>query len=490
MSNRPIQKSLKLNAIMNAILTMSSFIFPLITFPYVSRILMPAGIGKVSFATSVITYFSIFAQLGIPTYGIRACAKVRDDYKKLSRVVHEIVVINLIMCAIAYIGFFLSLFTVPRLQQDKALFVIISATILLNAVGVEWLYKALEQYTYITVRSIIFKFISLVAMFALIHQKSDYIIYGGISIFAASASNILNFINLRKLISFRPVGNYNYKQHLKMILVFFVMSVATTIYTNLDTVMLGFMKTDDDVGYYNAAVKIKTILVSVVTSVSTVLLPRASYYVDKGLIDDFLKITKKTLNFIVLVALPLMLYFMLFARYGILFLSGAAYEGAIVPMQIIMPTLLFIGITNVLGIQIMIPLGKEKQVLYSEIIGLIVNVAINIILIPKYASAGASIGAVVAELSVLVWQYIDLRDLVKPVFKQMHYISISIALVLSTVGSLWVKALRLSNFLILVISACIFFGVYIVVLTITKESIILELENQMFSKLKNKLVRK
>lgn len=189
------QKSLKLNFIMNAILTMSSFIFPLITFPYVSRILLPEGTGKVSFATSVISYFAMFAQLGIPTYGIRACAKVRDNRKELTKTAQEIFIINIAMTVLAYAVFLVALFTVPRLQQDKTLFLIVSTTMIFNAIGMEWLYKALEQYTYITVRSIIFKFVALVAMFLLIHEKSDYVIYGGISILASSASNVFNFIN-------------------------------------------------------------------------------------------------------------------------------------------------------------------------------------------------------------------------------------------------------------------------------------------------------
>ena len=216
-------KSVKMNMIMNAILTMSSFIFPLVTFPYVSRILLPVGTGKVSFATSVISYFSMFAQLGIPTYGVRACAKVRDDKEKLSRTVHEIMFINLFMCVIAYIALFVSMQFVPRFRQDKLLLMVVSSTILLNSIGVEWLYKSLEQYSYITVRSIAFKFIALVFMFLFIHEEKDYVIYGGISIFASSASGILNFINLRKYIYFRPMGGYDIKKHIKMVVVFFAM---------------------------------------------------------------------------------------------------------------------------------------------------------------------------------------------------------------------------------------------------------------------------
>jgi O-antigen/teichoic acid export membrane protein len=483
------QKSLKLNFIMNSILTMSSFIFPLITFPYVSRILLPEGTGKVSFATSVISYFAMFAQLGIPTYGIRACAKVRDNRKELTKTAQEIFGINIVMTLLAYAVFVVALITVPRLQQDKTLFLIVSTTMIFNAIGMEWLYKALEQYTYITIRSIIFKFVALVAMFLLIHEKSDYVIYGGISILASSASNVFNFVNVHRYIGFRPVGQYDFKRHLKPITVFFAMSCATTVYTHLDTVMLGFMTTDADVGYYNAAVKIKTILVSIVTSLGTVMLPRASYYVEHGMKEEFHRITCKAINFVFLLATPLMVYFMLFAKEGIFFLSGDAYAGSIAPMQLIMPTLLFIGLSNIMGIQILVPLGKEKVVLYSEIAGAVVDLIINWILIPSMASAGAAIGTLVAEAVVTVWQYVALRDTVADAYKRVRYIPIILGIVLGSLASVWTKTLGMYEFFTLALSAVIFFGIYGIVLIVAKEPLTLEIVKQVFGKLKNKIAK-
>jgi O-antigen/teichoic acid export membrane protein len=482
----PKQKSIKKNFVMNAILTMSQFIFPLITFPYVSRILLPVGTGKVSFATSLISYFTMFAQLGIPTYGIRRCAQARDDKMELTRVTHELFFINLVMSGVAYAILFLALAFVPRLQGDRTLYLVVSLNIIFTCVGIDWLYQGLEEYTYITVRSIIFKAIALVAMFAFIHQKSDYVIYGGISIFAASASNILNFINARKHIYMRPVGGYRLRRHLKPVLVFFAMSIATTVYTNLDTVMLGFMKTDTDVGYYNAAVKIKNILVSIVTSLGAVLLPRASYCVEQGDFKELRRLSSKALDFVFLVACPLALYFILFAKEGIRFLSGPAYGGAVLPMQWIQPTIVFIGITNILGIQILVPLGKEKYVLYSEIAGAIADLIINYLLIPKLASTGAAIGTLTAEFVVLVVQYYVLRKEVTPIFKKLPYVKITAALGLATLASMWVKQLGLHVFFVLVISVILFMGVYVIFLTFAKEPLMIEIVGTV----KNKLFQK
>lgn len=467
-----------MNFVMNAILTMSSFIFPLITFPYVSRILLPIGTGRVSFAISLISYFSMFAQLGIPTYGVRACAKVRDNRESLTRTAHELLFINLIMCVISYTVLFVILLFVPRLREDRILYVIVSFSILLTSIGMEWLYKALEQYTYITIRSIIFKFIALVAMFLLIHEQEDYVYYGGISILAGSASNILNLINIHKYVDLKPVGHYNFRRHLKPIGIFFAMSCATTIYTHLDTVMLGFMALDEDVGYYNAAVRIKSILVSIVTSLGAVLLPRSSYNIEHGLINEFWRVSKKAINFVYLTASPMAVYFIFFAREGIFFLSGTAYIGAIIPMQLIMPTLLLIGLTNILGIQVLVPLGKEKYVLYSEVLGAIVDIILNAILIPKYAAAGAAIGTLIAESVVFIVQYSALRAEVRSIFKSVHYFKLLFALMLGSLAALWVKTLGLGALMSLLLSAILFFGLYAIYLLCAKEELAVEIFNQ------------
>lgn len=191
--------SVQFNFIMNAILTVSSFIFPLITFPYISRTLLVDGIGKVNFATSVISYFTMFASLGIPTYGIRACARVRDDREKLTKTAQELIIINLITSAITYAVFFILLFTVDRFYQDKTLLTVTSVSIILNTLGVTWLYSALEQYSYITVRNIACKLVSVILMFIFVHNTSDYVIYGVIAVLASGGSNLLNFINLKNI---------------------------------------------------------------------------------------------------------------------------------------------------------------------------------------------------------------------------------------------------------------------------------------------------
>ncbi len=469
------KESIKLNFFMNIMLNISAFIFPLISFPYISRILLPVGTGKVSFVTSVIAYFSMFAQLGIPTYGIRACAKIRDNKEELTRTSQELLLINIVMNLLVYVALFISIFLIPKFRQEKTLFIIISFTIILTSLGMEWLYKALEQYVYITIRSVIFKFIALLSMFILIREQKDYVIYGGISIFAASASNILNLINVRKYIDLKPVGNYNFKRHFKPIGIFFAMACANTIYTNLDNVFLGFIKTDIDVGYYSAAVKIKLVVLSVVTALGAVLFPRASYYVENKMKEEFKTLINKSISFIFVFATPLMIYLIIFAKEGIRFISGSAYDGAILPMQILIPTILLIGITDIFGFQILVPLGKEKIVLYSVISGGIIDIIINLILIPPLASVGAAIGTLAAEFIVFIIEYNVLKREISNIFRKLNYFGVFMAIIVASVTSVWIKFLNLGNFLTLFISSVLFFGIYALFLFIAKEKIVIEI---------------
>lgn len=463
-------RSIKYNFVMNFILTASSLIFPLITFPYVSRMLLPEGNGKIAFAASVISYFSMFAMLGIPTYGIRACAKVRDDKEELSRTVQELLIINTITTAIAYIVLSISVFVVPKFEEYKVLLIINSVGLILNTFGVNWLYQALEQYSYITIRSLIFKVFSIILMFIFVQDRDDYVLYAAITVFASSGSYVMNIINIRKLIYVKPVGHYNLKKHLTPIMTFFAMSVATNIYVSLDTIMLGFMKSDNEVGLYIAAVKIKTILTSLVTSLGAVLLPRMSYYVNTNKRDEFKNITAKALNFVILLSLPITIYFIVYAKEIILFLSGSSYLGAIPAMEIITPTIIFIGMTNILGIQVLLPLNRERGVLISVIIGAVVNIILNIMLIPKMGAVGAAIGTLGAEFSVLVVQVLSLQSLLIDIRNKINLRYGIVSCAVASISIPLLKTIHVNSILItLIISATVFFSSYVIALLIQRE---------------------
>lgn len=470
--------SVKYNFIMNAILTVAGIIFPLITFPYISRVLLVEGSGKVAFATSVVTYFTMFASLGIPTYGVRACAIVRDNKEKLSKTVQELLIISGGTTLLTYIVFGISLFVIPEFAQERTLLLIVGLGIGLNTIGVQWLYNALEQYSYITTCSILFKVIGMVLMFLLVKESSDYQIYGGVYVIASFGSYVLNFICLRKFVTFQKTGTYQFKQHLKHIMVFFAMSAGASIYLNLDVVMLRFLQSNEAVGYYNAGIKVKTVLVTCVTSLGTVLLPRLSYYIETADKKAFQLMVGKAFRFVFVAASAVTVYFSIFARESILLLSGEAFLPAVGPMMILMPTVLLIGLSNVTGIQILTPNGREREVMYSIWGGAILDFVLNLIVIPKFSANGAALSTLLAEGMVLLLQCWFLRDVLWSYIRQVQCWKIVIALAVASVMTIPVKIWIDSGvFVTLLVSAIVFFGGYAVVLLLLKEPFVSEILN-------------
>lgn len=473
--------SITLNFIMNIILTMSSFLFPLITFPYVSRILGADGNGKIQMATSFVAYFVLISQLGIPTYGIKACAAVRDDRKALSKTAHELLIISLSTTVISYLVFFVLLSFIPQLRQEKLLYIISCCSILLSTLGVEWLFKATEQYSYITIRSLIFKLIAVVAMFLLVRQDTDYQIYAAISVFASYGSALMNLTQLPKYIDLKPMGGYDIRRHLKPVLILFAYTCATTVYSNMASVMLGFMTTDADVGYYGVSIKLKNILVSIVTALGAVLLPRVSYYYQQKKMDDFWKTISRSMHVVLLMAAPMALYCMLVAPAAIRFLAGDGYAQSVMPMIWIMPSLIFIAATYVIGIEVLIPSGKESVVLIASAVAAVVDVIINALLIPTMKATGAAIGTLVAEAVVFIIQFVYMRKEMSPIFRSVRLWKTAISLVVATVPTIFLAKLALPDFWLLALTAVTFFGCYGLTLLVLKDSMVMLLLNKFFA---------
>ena len=398
------QNSLKKNVAYNVFRTLMQIVFPLITFPYASRVLLPEGIGKVNFASSIIQYFALLGSLGISTYGIREAAKVRSDKQKFSKTVKEIFYINCISTIIAYILFFVALITVPKFKNYKILLCITSATILFTTMGLEWIYSALEDFKYITIRSFIFQCVSLILLFCFVHESDDYVKYAAISVFANVGSNICNFFYSHNFLV-HVTEKLEIKKHLKPIFILFSKSVAVSVYTMLDTTMLGFMISDREVGIYSIATKLIRIMTSLILAASGVFMPRLSYYVEQKEKNNFQTILSKSLNMTLCFSIPSVIGFICIAKPIILLIGGPEYIHSIIVMQIMSPLMIVLAISNFTGMQIFIPLRKEKYILYSTIAGAIINAIINYLLIPRYGAVGAGTASVVAELVVVFIQF-------------------------------------------------------------------------------------
>lgn len=473
------QTSLKKNAILNTIKTLMSLIFPLITFPYASRILLPEGLGKVNFALSIISYFAIISSLGIENYGIREAAKLRDDKIKLSQFTKEIFFINLVSTAIAYILLFVAIALVPKFHEYKTLLYVTGATILFTTLGINWLYSAIEDYLYITVRSIIFQIISLVLLFVLVKTKDDYIKYAAISVISNVGSNLLNFIHSRKYITLKTRLAIQIKKHIKPIFVLFAMAIAVKIYTALDTTMLGFFKGDFEVGIYTAATRINKIVLSLVIAVTTVMLPRLSYYAKDENKTKFIELSYKGFDFLLLLSIPCTIGLSLLSEPIIDIFCGQGYADAIVPMRIMNPIIIIIGISSYVGINIFLSINKEVYKLYSTIAGAVINFVLNFIFIPKYGVIGASVATVISEGTVTFVQLVLLRKFLKlkPIFyKFLIYLFNSIIMAIPVVACLvFIK----SEMLKLIVGCFSGIAIYFLLLLVEKNPFIKEIVESM-----------
>lgn len=417
--------SVKANAVLNMTRTLMGLAFPLVTFPYASRILLPEGIGRVNFALSVTSYFAIVASLGIENYGIREAAKVRDDRQRLSRLVREVFAVNMVSTAAAYALLAAALLGIPRLAEYRGLLCVCSAGILFSTIGVNWLYSALEDYLYITVRSVAFQVLSAVMLFAFVRTKDDCVQYAAIAVVSSAGSNILNLIHSRKFVDFWGQGRLSLKRHVKPIMVLFAMAVTVKLYTALDTTMLGFMKGDREVGIYTAATKINKMVLSLVTAASAVLLPRLSFCSGQEDKSEFLRLSYKGFDAVLLIAIPCAVGLCVLSAPVVHILSGAEYDAAIVPMRIMNPVILIIGLSGYVGIQLFMPLGRERWTLWSVVAGAAVNLTLNMFLIPRYGASGASVATVTAESCVtavqlcLARRYLALRPVLLSFLKYL-----------------------------------------------------------------------
>lgn len=408
-------QSIKKNFIFNLINTVSALLFPLITFPYATRVLFADGIGQVQLYQSIINYIVLLTSIGIPLYGIREIARVREDKKELSKTTIELVLLSVILCVIGYVIVFLLCCTVGKIQDNIPLFLILSSSILITGIGCPWFYSGIEEFKYITILGIIVKTVCAVFLFCFVKSREDLLLYGVYTVLGSIGNYLVNFIRLRKYISFKEIDFKKLRiwRHVKPAIAVFLFNIITSIYINLDSVMLGFLSNNTAVGLYTGASKISHILVIIVTSIGAVLLPRSSNLIKNGEMDKFYDLTTKSYNFILMIAFPILWGVIILAPSIIMLFCGADFAPSILTLRIISPIIVFIGISNLLGIQMLYPLGKIKLVTLSTGIGALVNMSLNLLLIPEFAENGAAIATVMAELSVTITQIIIVKKLMK-----------------------------------------------------------------------------
>ncbi len=476
-------KSIKHNAIMNGILSVLQVIFPLITFPYISRVLGVEANGRLTFASSLVSYFTLFSTLGITTYGIKACAQARDDKDSLSKTVHELLLFSSVTTSVVLAVLIATVAFVPRLRMEYELIAINGFTLVLNVSGMNWLYSGIEQYDYITIRSVVFKLLSLIMMFLFVHNSTDIYVYACITVFATVGSNILNILHSKRYLYYRWYGNYNLRQHLRPTLTLFAALLAVNVYTNLDNVMLGFITNDYQVGIYHASVRIKSVLTAMVTSLGAVLLPRVSNYLKNNQKSNFYNVLKKSFSFTCMTGISLVIYFFVFARESILLLSGAQYLDSVIPMRILIILIVVTGFSNILGMQILIPSNCENKYMIAVMLGACSDLVLNALLIPNFGAVGAAIATLFAELMQFFVQIFFVRDVLKQIVDGRAFLQVIIACAVALIVVLPIKIFTTLNvFWLLVITGFLYYVIFALALWALKYALLTDLLVQVTNK--------
>lgn len=405
------KKSLKKNAFLNTLKTFLSLFFPLITFPYSSRILGPEILGRVNFAQGIVSYFSLIATLGLNSYAVREIAKNRDNKLKLNSIVKELCIINLVSTIISYLLLFLTICAIPKLQSYRELIIVCSTLIMFNTFGLNWLYEALEEFTYITIRSLAFQIISVILLFSLVHSQEDYLEYAAVNVISNVGANICNLFHARKFISFKRINSekLQIKKHLKPIFILFASGIAGTFFSSLDTTMLGFLSTNEQIGFYSAGLKIVRMVKNLFPAVTAVIIPRIAYYISKEKTEDIIELEKGTFNFIFCFAMPISMGFLLLMKPLILLFCGKNYLDAVLVSQIMSPFILCSAISG-FTCSLLVAYGKEKYTIHRMVITAVIDFILNLLLIPKYGANGAAIATLVAEISFVIIDGFLLRN--------------------------------------------------------------------------------
>ena len=418
--------NIKKNFFYSSILTTANYIFPFITYPYVSRVLGVEKIGICNFVDSIINYFILFSMLGISILGIREIAKCKKNTEELNRTFSSIFFLNSISTSLTLIILIIATITLPQLYNHKELMFIGALKLIFNYLLVEWLYKGLEDFKFITTRTIIVKCIYVISVFSFIHEAKDYKLYYFILSMMVIVNAIINIIYSRKVIHLTLKG-LNIKQYVKPFIMLGMYTLLTSMYTSFNVAYLGFTGGEIEVGYYTTATKLYSILLSIFTAFTGVMLPRMSSLVSEKRFDEFRNLSNKSINMLLGISIPLILFSTIFSQQIIQIISGKGYEGAIIPMQIVMPLMLIIGYEQIIVIQTLMPLRKDKIILINSIIGASIGIIFNVLLVSEYKSIGSAITWVCSEVSVLiiaqyfVQKYIQIKFPIYAITKNIIY---------------------------------------------------------------------
>ena len=465
-------KSVKKNYIYNLTYQILVMIVPLITTPYLSRVLGAEAIGIYSYTLSITTYFILFGSLGVAMYGQREIAYVQEDKEKRSKVFYEILLMRFITLGISMIIFYI---TFAMKGQYGIYYRILMLEIIANALDISWFFQGIEEFKKTVIRNTIVKVVSVICIFIFVKNSNDLNKYFLIYVLSTFLGNISLWMYIPKYIERISIKKLQIFRHLKPTIALFIPQVAVQIYTVLDKTMIGSIVEDkSEVGFYEQAQKMIKLLITISTALGTVMVPRMASTFAKGDKKKLREYMDRSFQFVLMLVFPLMFGMISIANKFVPIFYGSGYEKVIILINIIVPIVLAIGLSNVIGTQYLLPTKKQKEYTISVTAGAVVNFILNMIFIRLWGAVGASIATVIAEFTVTIVQCYMVREEINSleIIKMMKkYVIASIVMLIMSliVGKI------INNSIISIICQIIVSGVvYFVLLLILKDKIVKE----------------
>lgn len=477
------QKSLVLNSLFNVFYKVMNMVFPLITTIYVSHILYAKGIGIVSTAQNFVQYFVLIAPLGLSTYGTREIAKIRDDKRQSSELFTEFFLINASSTAICSLIYYCIVILCPHFKEYRLLYLIAGLPIVFNLINVEWYYQGQEEFVYIAVRSIIVKFVSVIAIILFVRSSRDYLIYALIYVLGIVGNYIFNISNLIRRGVRLDFSNLNISRHLIPVIVLLCSNIAVELYTLLDTTMLGVMCSDKVVGYYTNASKLVKMIVSLLAAMGGVLLPRLSYYRKLDIQKECNLLVTLVTKIMLFLTIPCAIGTFLLADKLVIVMFGESFLPAITTVRIGTLIILVLGFSNLFGTQVLLTYNMEKKLLICTCVGAISNILMNSVLIPIFKQNGAMIASVVSESIVTFMTIFYAKRCVNINIKFSFWGKTLLATLGMLISVCLVLGLVRNSILCIVVSILCGGGVYFLISYLVKNDVIMFLANHVSNKI-------
>jgi O-antigen/teichoic acid export membrane protein len=405
---------LKKSVIYNFLLTGSNLLFPLLTFPYLSRVLGAEGLGVCNFIISYGQNFIIIAALGLPVYGVREIAKIGDDKLKRSKLFFELLTINLLFTIVLLAIYIATVFMYSDLRDYKDIALLGGSLILFNVFSIQWLFAGINDFKYITIRSLIVRALSVICIFLLVKKKDDFTIYFLILVFTAFLTSLIDvnyakkFITRKIKLSFKDIA----KQTRPMVILG-IYIILTSIYSVLPTTLLGFLSTKSAVGYYYSANKIITMVLAIFGALMTVMTPHLNNILEEKGKEEYMRLVYKAFDVVASFGVPIAFLVYLLADPIVMLLAGKNFVSSIFVLQVMAPKILFVSFAQVFVYLILSVYRKDNIMVFLSVTGMIISLLINIIFIPHFAEKATAFSQLIAEFVVTILAFISAKKVLK-----------------------------------------------------------------------------